>query len=416
MIRTTAPHQSALLRLLIVGALASTAASPALSAQPAVPAPEQTESDAYTRYELLAPGSGKFRILYDVTATTPGARFYFNPIRKGSIATDERVTDRATGKPLPFEVVSGEVARANGLPRAEADGEYIRVALASPVPADGEARILIDKTYADPKSYLAQGEGITFTRSLGIKRNAIILPPGYEPVSVNYPSQVLQEADGRIKLSFWNVSPAAAPLVVEARRVQAAGTPPAALAERLAERASQSREIVYYLQDPDTHSFDLTHDYTETRPGVGVYTNIVRAGSRVSNPSARDLDSGEALQTETLKGAAIARAGGDAPGADENTEAVLFRFKPPKAGESRRLRISETYTDPVRYRRDGNTLIWDRAFGRPMNAVVLPAGWSLTNSSVPATISQQPDGRVRLDFLNPRTDEIAVLITATRKQ
>ena len=32
----------------------------------------QTESDAYTRYELLAPGTAKFRIIYEVTANTPG--------------------------------------------------------------------------------------------------------------------------------------------------------------------------------------------------------------------------------------------------------------------------------------------------------------------------------------------------------
>ena len=32
----------------------------------------QTESDAYTRYELLAPGSAKFRIIYEVTANTAG--------------------------------------------------------------------------------------------------------------------------------------------------------------------------------------------------------------------------------------------------------------------------------------------------------------------------------------------------------
>lgn len=427
MIRTAPLHQPACLRLVILAALAVASPSaatsipvpePARIAPPTPPAPEQTESDAYTRYELLAPGSGKFRILYDVSATTPGARFYFNPIRKGSIATDERVTDRATGKPLQFELVSGEVARANGLPLAEADGEYIRVALARPVPADGEARLRIDKTYADPQSYLTQGEVITFTRSLGVKRNAVVLPPGYEPVSVNYPSQVLQEADGRIRLSFWNIGPAAVPLVVEARRMQGTSAPAELgdkLNARLAERANQSREIVYYLRDPDTHSFDLTHDYTETRPGVGVYTNVVRAGSRVSNPSARDLDSGETLRAETLKGEAIAKAGGDAPGADADTEAVLFRFKPPGPGESRRLRIAETYTDPERYRREGDTLIWDRAFGRPVNAVVLPAGWSLANSSVPATITREPDGRVRLEFINPRTDEIAVLITATRR-
>ena len=70
----------------------------------------QTEADAYTRYELLAPGTAKFRILYDVTATTAGARYYFNPIRTGSVATDERVFDRSTGKPLVWDVVGGAVA------------------------------------------------------------------------------------------------------------------------------------------------------------------------------------------------------------------------------------------------------------------------------------------------------------------
>src|SRR6185436_13823190 len=66
----------------------------------------QTQSDDYTRYELLAPGSGKFRILYEVTATTPGATQFFNPIRKGSVASDERVVDAMTGAPLAFDVVS----------------------------------------------------------------------------------------------------------------------------------------------------------------------------------------------------------------------------------------------------------------------------------------------------------------------
>ena len=36
----------------------------------------QTQTDDYTRYELLEPGSAGFRIIYDVTATTAGARFY----------------------------------------------------------------------------------------------------------------------------------------------------------------------------------------------------------------------------------------------------------------------------------------------------------------------------------------------------
>jgi hypothetical protein len=75
----------------------------------------------------------------------------------------------------------------------------------------------------------------------------------------------------------------------------------------------------------------------------------------------------------------------------------------------------ETYTDSVRYKLAGDELVWDRSFGRPFNAVVLPAGWILTNSSIPATITTTPDGRTRLDFVNPRPDEIAVLLTARRR-
>src|SRR6202043_337223 len=45
---------------------------------------KQTETDEYTRYELLAPESASFKISYEVTATTPGAKFFYNPIRKGS--------------------------------------------------------------------------------------------------------------------------------------------------------------------------------------------------------------------------------------------------------------------------------------------------------------------------------------------
>src|SRR5690349_5385214 len=95
----------------------------------------QTESDAYTRYELLAPGSAKFRIIYEVTATTAGATYYFNPIRKGSVASDESVRDRATGKPLVFDVVGSAVARAGGVRNRDTSQTYIRVKLARPVPA-----------------------------------------------------------------------------------------------------------------------------------------------------------------------------------------------------------------------------------------------------------------------------------------
>jgi hypothetical protein len=249
-------------------------------------APRQTQADDYTRYELLAPGTGKFRILYEVTATTPGATAFFNPIRRGSVASDERVIDVMTGRPLTFGEVNGVVARAGGVRNADSTGMYIRVALARPVPKDGETRILIDKTYYDTMSYRAAGDSIVFDRELGIKRNAVVLPGGYERVSSAYPAQVLQEEDGRIKVAFWNNTPGAAGVKIVARRspsLQRGGSALSAeMRSRLVERAHQTREIVYHLQQPETNSFDLYHDYTETQAGVDRYLNIVRAGSTVS--------------------------------------------------------------------------------------------------------------------------------------
>lgn len=183
------------------------------------PAP-QTEDDEYTRYELLDPDGGAFRISYEVSATTPGATVYFNPIRKGSVATDAAVYDRLTGKPLPFEIVPGEQARAGGVTDPDLDPTYIRIALARPVPPEGESRLLIWKTYRDPKSYWREGDTIVFSRSLSIKRNAIVLPGGYEVVACNVPAQVLQELDGRLLVSFMNPGPAEAPVLLKARKLR----------------------------------------------------------------------------------------------------------------------------------------------------------------------------------------------------
>jgi len=394
--------------------------APSAHSQPAAP-PRQAEADAYTRYELLAPGSARFRIIYDVTATTPGATYYFNPIRTGSVATDEHVSDRATGKPLVFDVVGAAIARTGGMRSADSTQLYIRVTLARPVPADGgEARVLIDKTYEDAKSYFVEGDVIVFNRSLGIKRNAVVLPRGYELISCNYPSQVLQEADGRIAISFWNATPAEAPLVLRAKpaatlRAATSGAITSSVASKLDERAKQTREIVYFLQQPETHAFDLYHDYTESKAGVDYYVNVVRAGSAVSKPSARNLDTGDPITFEVLKGAAITKANVGVTDVTPATEAVVFRFPPVSAGGSARIRMSETYTDSARYRLVNDELVWDRSFGRPANAVVLPPGWLLTNSAIPATVSTLPDGRVRLDFINPRPDDIAVLVTARRR-
>jgi hypothetical protein len=406
------------------------------SATPAVgpSAAKQTETDEYTRYELLAPESASFKISYEVTATTPGARFFYNPIRKGSVASDEAIFDSMTGDLLYFEVVSGAEARKDPLMAdADDDTNFIKISLARPVPVDGQGRVLILKTYKDAKSYYRDGDAIIFNRPLGIKRNKIVLPAGFELVGCNVPSQVLPEPDGRIAVSFINAGSVEAPLILKAKlggqTGQAAVPRPATQARswespfegesersRLSERAHQDRDIVYFLQRPETHAFSLYHDYTESHEGADKYLNVVRQGSTVSDPSAYILDTGEKLSTKMMTGADLTAAKIDAGDpVSPATQVVLIPFPAVKKGQSIRLRISETYTAPASYKLDGDELIFDRSLGRPRNAVVLPAGWYLTTSTIPATVTQLPDGRIRLDFWNGRPDSVDVLIKAKRR-
>src|SRR5258705_13312373 len=162
-------------------------------------------ADTYTRYELLAPETHQFKIYYEVTETRVGARFHFNQIREGSEASDESVVDLATGKPLKFEVVTGAQARTDSpAENFPATAHYIKVFLAHPIAERGEYRLAIIKTYKDDKSYYTEGDQVVFKRPLGIPRDSIVLPTGYEIVSCSVATQILMDADGRLKLAFVN--------------------------------------------------------------------------------------------------------------------------------------------------------------------------------------------------------------------
>ncbi|MGI9628331.1 MAG: hypothetical protein ACR2QM_15970 [Longimicrobiales bacterium] len=397
---------------------------------------QQTQTDDYTRYELQEPGSAAFRILYDVSATTPGAVFYFNGVRAGAKEEVHGVTDLHTGQPLEWALVDGAQAQADGHTRANPEAHYIKVTLARPVPEGGQGRIRIDKTYIDLASYLEEDGDIVFDRSLGIRRNSVVLPSGFELVGANYPVQVETEDDSRVRVSFMNPGPGGVPLRVRGRRLSAplasasrpsanaspssssGGSSPAGARVDyvVPERAFQDRDITYFLQPPETHSFRLFHDYTESRAGMDRYVNIVRPGSSASDPEAYNLDTGEQLEVEQLKGAAIAERGidiGEAPTAD--SEVVVIWFDPVEQGASVRLRIWETYTDPGRYVDFTDQFVWDRNFGRARNTVVLPLGWTLAANSIPGVIDETEEGNIRIRYINPRPDGIQVFVRGRKR-
>lgn len=181
------------------------------------------------------------------------------------------------------------------------------------------------------------------------------------------------------------------------------------------DRAHQDREAIFRLLAPDAHAFEIEHDYTETRVGVGHYVEILASGANVARPTVRNLDTGETLTMEAITGRELNARKIDAGERVADGEQVLVgAFPPVTAGRSVRLRVLATLTDQEGYTLDGEELVWDRVFDRPRNTVILPAGWTVVASAMPAVVDVTADGRQRLIYENPRPDALQVLIRARR--
>ncbi len=182
-------------------------------------------------------------------------------------------------------------------------------------------------------------------------------------------------------------------------------------------RAEQDREIRYWLLDPSTHQFRISHDFTVTRKGQASVHSFVRAGSTVAPDSKMyNLDTGEPLPTHLMRGRDVNALGYYPTPADPESAVVQGDLpRPVGEGESVRIRVEETYTDPAGYTLQNGELVWTRTLGRPLNFVTLPAGWMLASVNTPALISLDADGRVMLRFTNPRNDELAVTIRARKR-
>jgi len=182
-------------------------------------------------------------------------------------------------------------------------------------------------------------------------------------------------------------------------------------------RSEQDLEITYWLLDPSSHQFKISHDFTLTRVGQKYAHSFVRAGSAV-NPDSKmfNVDTGKELKTYTVKGKEVNDLKYYPTPTEPDSVVVQGDLDQPIAeGESVRIRVEETYTDPVGYTMEKDELIWKRTLGRPLNFVTLPAGWMLTSLNVPAVISLDNEGRVLLRFTNTRNDELNITIRARHR-
>jgi hypothetical protein len=191
----------------------------------------------------------------------------------------------------------------------------------------------------------------------------------------------------------------------------------AAQAQEGFHRAAQDREISYWLLDPSTHQFRISHDFTVTRPGQASVHSFVRKGSVVS-PDAKmiDLDTGKELKTHTVSGKDVNALGYYPTPTDPDSVVVQGDLETPVAeGKSTRVRVQETYTDPAGYSVQDGELTWKRTLGRPLNDVTLPAGWMLTSCNTPATVTLDDQGRAKLRFVNTRNDELSIVLKARKR-
>jgi hypothetical protein len=182
-------------------------------------------------------------------------------------------------------------------------------------------------------------------------------------------------------------------------------------------RAEQDREIRYWLLDPSAHQFRIAHDFTVSKTGQKYVHSFVRKGSTVS-PDAKmtDLDSGHQLKTYTVAGKDVNALGYYPDPVEPDSVAVQGDLEHPIGeGQSARIRVEETYADPVGYTVKDGVLVWTRTLGRPVNNVTLPADWILVSVNVPAFITLDEQGRVSLRFINTRNGDLAVEIKARKR-
>lgn len=182
-------------------------------------------------------------------------------------------------------------------------------------------------------------------------------------------------------------------------------------------RAEQDREISYWLLEPSTHQFRISHDFTVTRVGQKSVHSFVRKGSAVS-PDAKmiDLDTGKPLKTSTVTGKEVNALGYYPDAVEPDSVVVQGDLEHPVGeGQSAHVRVQETYTDPVGYVLKDGELIWTRTLGRPLNYVTLPAGWMLISVNTPAVITLDEEGRTKLRFMNTRNGDLAIVIKARKR-
>jgi hypothetical protein len=353
------------------------------SLRPTPPLTRLFTQDAYTEYSILAPGSEAFRIRFLPEETRPGATELVNATRGGSEGSDVEVYDPRTGKPLKFTYEAA---------RNDPETHEIRATLPAPVPEGGIGRVLIYKTYKDPRTYMMHGDDVVWVRSLSGYRLGVILPPGFALTSSNVAAQQSVTEDGRLKLAFANPSGQSNPVTIHAHKTAAAFT-----AAPYTDMFFDDIKTLYDLDAPETHKMKVEQTYSDYRKGET---------AKLDSLAYLPLQDLKVVDLDTAKPFAPVKAGG----------AMAVKLEVPIADpkQSVHLRITGTLQD-AGYTVKSGELIFERTLHGLRNTVLLPAGWEVAAVSQSGTVGMY-QGRAFVALINLNAEnEYRVAIRARRK-
>jgi hypothetical protein len=351
------------------------------SLRPSRPVTSLFTQDAYTLYEILAPGSEQFRITFMTENTRAGATEIVNATRAGSEGTDVEVFDPRTGKPMKFAY------------EEQANGDHaIRAALPFPVPEGGIGRALIYKTYKDARTYMMNGKDIVWVRSLSGYRLGVVLPKGFAFVSSDVAAQLSTLPDGRLKLAFANPSGQSNPVTIHARPTTTTFRPSAYM-----DMFFDDVKTLYDLDAPQTGSFRVEQTYSESRKGPTASIDALEY------LPLREL---KVIDLDTAKPLAIQTSG--------KTKAATLEVPITNDKQSAHLSVTGTVQDGS-YKLAGDELVFERTLHGLRNTVMLPAGWEVSAVSQSGTIGKTPQGRAFVALINLNAENnYRVMIRATR--
>jgi hypothetical protein len=290
-----------------------------------------------------------------------------NATRGGSEGSGVEVYDPRTGKPLKFTYQQ----EGN-----DPENHAIHATLPIPVPEGGIGRVLIYKTYKDPRTYMMHGDDIVWVRSLSGYRLGVLLPKGFAFISSNVAAQLTTAGDGRLKLMFANPSGQSNPVTIHARRTTATFPP-----RHDPDMFFDDIKTLYDLDAPDTGRIRVDQIYSDYRKGAAAKLDAL-AYLPLQDMKAIDLDTAKPLVTTKEGSATVAKL--ELPIVDDK--------------QSAHIKLTGFVKDGS-YKVVNGDLGFERTLHGLRNTVLLPAGWEVSAVSQSGTIGTY-QGRAFVALIN----------------